>query len=183
MIKDKYYAGIGSRDCPLEVLKAMNSLASWLSKRGYILRSGGAEGSDRAFEEGCDLADGKKEIFLPWRKFNNSNSNLYLWENLFEYYNQSEMVEIARKYHPYFDKLKDGAKRLIIRDAFQVLGGNLDNPSDFIICYTKNGSGSGGTGQAIRIAKGYNIPVFDFGKYESIEEARREFMIFIKKFN
>ena len=33
--------------------------------------------------------------------------------------------------------------------------------SKFVICWTKNGKGTGGTGQAIRIAKGFGIPVFD----------------------
>ncbi|NMA16004.1 MAG: hypothetical protein GX935_02005, partial [Erysipelotrichia bacterium] len=52
----------------------------------------------------------------------------------------------------------------------------------FIICWTKNGSGSGGTGQAIRIAKAYDIPIFDAGKYKDIEQVKEELKEFIKQF-
>lgn len=60
--------------------------------------------------------------------------------------------------------LKDGAKKLQARNSHQVLGLDLNTPSDFIICWTKGGKGIGGTGQALRIAKAYNIPIFDCGE-------------------
>ena len=53
------------------------------------------------------------------------------------------------------------------RNSYQVLGRNLDDPVEFVICWTPGGSGSGGTGQAIRIAKDYQIPVFDLGSPET----------------
>ena len=40
----KIYAGIGSRDCPKEILSVLAKTAYWLSNKGFILRSGGAEG-------------------------------------------------------------------------------------------------------------------------------------------
>lgn len=49
------------------------------------------------------------------------------------------------------------------RNTCQVLGLNLDSPVKAVICYTPGGSGSGGTGQAIRIAQAYKIPVIDMG--------------------
>lgn len=47
------------------------------------------------------------------------------------------------------------------RNVYQVLGPNLDDPVEFIICWTKDGKASGGTGQAIRIANDYGVPVFN----------------------
>ena len=44
------------------------------------------------------------------------------------------------------------------RNSYQVLGKNLDTPCNFIICYHQN---SGGTMQAVRIAKHYQIPVYN----------------------
>ena len=47
-----FYTGVGNRDTPHEYLEKMTVLASLLEKEGCILRSGGAEGADTAFENG-----------------------------------------------------------------------------------------------------------------------------------
>ena len=170
----KYYTGIGSRIIPKYIEDFFIILGEWFAKKGYCLRSGHADGSDKAFELGCDKVHGKKEIYLPWKGFNDSISNLYL-DNM-EY--KFEAEKIAKIYHPYWFNLKQGAKRLQSRNSFQVLGQDLNTPCDFIICYTKNGKGQGGTGQAIRIAKDKYVPVFDCGKYDNIQEIK----INLKKF-
>lgn len=163
-----YYAGIGSRETPKEILDLFYNIGHALSVFDFTLRSGGAKGADISFELGCDLVKGVKEIYLPWKGFENSKSNLY---NI-----TKEAMDIAKKYHPYWDRLSDGAKKLQARNSYQVLGYDLKTPSKFILCWTKNGKGSGGTGQAIRIAKDYNIPVFDFGASGNIKELLLEYI-------
>lgn len=69
----KIYTGIGSRETPYEILQLMKELARLMSEC-FILRSGGADGADSAFESGCS---GLKEIYLPWKNFNNNTSSLY----------------------------------------------------------------------------------------------------------
>lgn len=49
------------------------------------------------------------------------------------------------------------------RNSYQVLGKDLCLPCDFILCWTQNGRIEGGTGQALRIARHFKIPVFNFG--------------------
>lgn len=167
-----YYAGIGSRETPDNVLACFVKLAAYLSIKGFTLRSGGAAGADRAFEEGCNKVKGKKEIYLPWYGFEKSDSKLVV--------SDAKAFELGKKFHPNWDRLSDGAKKLQARNCHQVLGADLETPSRLIVCWTKNGSGQGGTGQALRIAKYYNIPVFDAGKYKSIAEIKtnlREFML------
>lgn len=127
----------------------------------FVLRSGGANGADLAFEQGVDRAYGAKEICLPWRGFNNSDSDLIVSDR--------KAFEIAERYHPYWFHLKEGAKKLQARNSHQVLGKDLNTPSSFVICWTKNGKGQGGTGQAIRIAKAYDIPVYDAGSYDDMK--------------
>lgn len=153
-----FYTGIGSRETPLEFLELMTLIAKYLAEKEIVLRSGGAKGADSYFEIGCDLSNGKKEIYLPWREFNNNSSLLYPPSN--------ECLEMAKKYHPAWDRLSQGAQKLQSRNCNQILGKDLKTPSHFVLCWTKNGSGGGGTGQAIRIAKDYNVPVFDMGKYD-----------------
>ena len=50
-----YYAGVGSRETPQDVLKIMWKIGKHLADKGYTLRSGGARGADAACENGCDI--------------------------------------------------------------------------------------------------------------------------------
>lgn len=59
-----FYTGIGSRQTPYDIQCAMYVLGKFLAKKSFVLRSGGDNAAAAAFEMGCDLADGKKEIYL-----------------------------------------------------------------------------------------------------------------------
>jgi hypothetical protein len=156
----KYYAGIGSRETPPVVCDRMTAIAEVLEFLGYTLRSGGADGADMAFEKGV-LAH--KEIWLPWRGFNNNQSLFFVPESInkmgFQNKEWEEIRRVAKYYHPAWERLSQGGQRLMMRNVCQVLGIDLNTPVDFIICWTKDGKASGGTGQALRIAKEYDIPI------------------------
>lgn len=169
-----YYAGIGSRKTPRKYIELFKRVGAYLATQGVTLRSGGADGADKAFEIGCDMVNGKKEIYIPWKNFNDSNSNLVL--------SDKRAVELAKKYHPQWAVLSQGAKKLQARNCHQVLGKDLETPSNFIICWTEGGNGQGGTGQALRIARDYNIPYFDCGGYDDINECRRKLFEFLKEY-
>lgn len=164
-----YYAGIGSRNTPNDFLDLFTRVARYLSSKGIILRSGGARGADSAFERGAKY----KEIYLPWKGFENSTSNLVV--------SDKRAFDIASKYHPRWDYLSQGAKRLQARNSHQILGADLSTPSSFVICWTRGGKGEGGTGQALRIAKAYNIPIFDCGVYSDINICSSELKKFLFK--
>jgi hypothetical protein len=159
-IPSQAYAGIGSRQTPDWVLERMETVAEFLAASGWTLRSGGAEGADTAFERGCIKGAGKREIFLPWAGFNDSRSFLHTIP--------AEAFKLAERYHPSWLSLKQGAQKLMARNCQQVLGSHLNDPVEFIICYTAGGRGSGGTGQALRIADDRNIPVLDMGQFCSL---------------
>ena len=88
-------------------------------------------------------------INLGDKGFNNKESKFYEVS--------SEAIEIAKKYHPNWSSLKKSGILFMGRNSYQILGYNLDNPVDFVICYTENGEEKGGTSQAIRIAKDHSI--------------------------
>lgn len=155
------YAGIGSRETPEAILRLMWLIGATLAANGFTLRSGGAPGADTAFEEG--VKDGPKEIYIPWSNFNGKkfrDGALIPFQN--EY--AEEAMKIAEAFHPNWKACSQGAKNLHTRNVAQVLGPDLQKPSKFIVCWTKNASGQGGTGQALRIAKAHNIPIFDLGR-------------------
>lgn len=155
----KYYAGIGSRETPADVRRLMAKTASVLSMLGFILRSGGADGADTAFELG---ADGKTELCLPWDGFN-GREGVVCGE-------EPRLQRIAEQCHPNWRSCTASARAFHTRNVAQVLGPYVDStPSLFVICWTPWGSGQGGTGQAIRVANLFRIPVFDLGVAKNLE--------------
>jgi hypothetical protein len=147
---DRFYTGIGSRQCPVEICQVMTGIAYILYSKDYILRSGGADGADSAFEEG---AGDRKEIYLPWKKFNGNTSPLFK--------PTKEAFELAATIHPVWEQLSYGAKCLHARNCHQVLGLDLQTPSEFLICWTLGGGERGGTATAMKLAKQHDIPVIN----------------------
>jgi hypothetical protein len=144
LAKNLRYTGVGSRDTPSDILVLMELIARGLSKREYILRSGGALGADSAFERGAV----EKEIY-------------------YKHHSTPESEAIAALYHPNWGACKPFARSLHGRNSFQVLGATLNDPSDMLICWTPDGClhhkdrsrRSGGTGTAISIASMYHVHV------------------------
>lgn len=158
---DKYYSGVGSRESPDFVCRAMFEIAQILEGYGYILRSGGADGADLAFEGGV-VGVGMKHIYLAKKGFNGSTSQLYTVGE--------DALELAATIHPAWDKCKSFARLLHARNCYQVLGLQLDEPSDFLICWTENAEKRGGTRTAIVLAERHKIPVLNLGKCKTYEE-------------
>jgi len=146
---DKFYAGIGSRETPSSLKPLINSIVEKLEAKGFTLRSGGANGADSFFEEKAT----KKEIYLPWKGFNKNESTLF---NVTQ-----EALEFAKKYHPKWENLSEAGQKFMGRNGYQVLGLDLKTPVEFIICWTPEGKMTGGTSQAMRIARDMNIPIYN----------------------
>lgn len=163
------YAGIGSRKTPRTILRVMEDFAAYAGPHSTLL-SGGAAGADQAFEFGARvLGHGRVETYLPWPGFEN------ILDPTLDKPSQAAM-EIAEEFHPGWRYLSQGAKKLIARDGHQVLGKDLLSPVDLVVCWTKDGSvdgserSSGGTGQALRIAKSHDIAVLNLKRQEHLEE-------------
>jgi len=136
-----YYAGIGSRETPRDILNKMTRIAKAFEVIGFTLRSGGARGADRAFERGVQ---NRKEIF-----YSNDATK--------------EAIDLALKFHPNPNaiKKKPYVLGLMGRNMQIVLGRDLVHPVKFIVCWTKDGGPTGGTGQALRIAQQINLKVYN----------------------
>jgi len=160
------YAGVGSRKTPPKQLERMTAAAKRLAAMGYTLRSGGADGADRAFEAG---AGDKKQVFLPWKGFNGSNSPFFE--------PSKEAMDVAAAVHPAWRNLSLSIKKLHARTSHQILGEDLRTPCDFVVCWTPDGAeteaergpDTGGTGQAIALADRWKIPVFNFARQDAGE--------------
>ena len=174
----KFYAGVGSRKTPAEILDMMRFIAGLLADEGWTLRSGGADGADTAFEDGARLASGPVRIYLPADGFNGHQADT---DRGVLAPKQAWALEAAAVAHPNWDACSMFAKRAHTRNVHQVLGHEQyigpdrtivpmeRRKSAFVLCWTPDGAvvprectqETGGTGQAIRIAFRAGVPVFN----------------------
>ncbi len=140
----------------------------------------------------ADLEGKYGEVYKAWKSFNtNPNSLLpFETESGYKLYNWWDICvedkaliakaeEIVSEIHPFWKAEKDaivagkplektmskGAKSLHTRNVFQVLGRDLETPSEFLVCYApvdKDGIPKGGTRTAYLLAMDYHIPRFNF---------------------
>lgn len=166
------YAGIGSRMTPEPILKFMRSAALRLYQDGWTVRTGGAEGADTAIEGGATpFGDYSRcELYLPWAGFVHRQPSEVERDQP-----QQEAYEIARRYHPAWDRLSRGGRALHARNVHQMLGPDVTKPvpSRFVLCWTPDARGGGGTGQALRIARDLRVPVFDLADMEVYDRVWR----------
>lgn len=171
------YAGIGARDVPEDIKLIMMKLGFIYASKGYVLRSGGADGSDAAFEHGAfQWADfhnvqrkGVAEIFLPWPEFNGRLGNkaeyIYYASCINDDNKRAIVDRLVNDHHPAPNAL--GKNRAFMeRNSCQVLGKDLNSPSMFIVCWTIDGTDVGGTGFAMRVAKEANVNIFNLHNFE-----------------
>lgn len=162
------YAGIGSRATPLEITQILSQLAKELEQLGFNCITGGALGADKAFIDGAPLTT---ILYLPWQGYNGYTSDTPEITD--------KHLKFAEKYHPAWHKCGEGAKKMHARNCQIVLGDRLNDPVDFILCWTPNGEVSGGTAQALRIAIDYDIPVFNLGSKSGHVEIIKQFKKFV----
>ncbi|QYC51529.1 hypothetical protein key_038 [Erwinia phage KEY] len=177
----KYYTGIGSRKAPEPVTDIMSDLAVILYNLGYILRSGRAEASDYAFQRGAEFAmrqpmissntKTRQEIYIPNERFNACFGNIgAINPSKFKNYREAELL--MEDIHPAGRRLKGFAREAHIRNMYQVLGQDLNTPSDLVILWAKPKGQfevDGGTNSAFQLARLYKIPTFNLYKQEDKE--------------
>lgn len=175
----KTYTGVGSRETPDEMQTFIQDLACKLAGMEFTLRSGAAQGADRAFELGWLTWF---QAQTPWPKGDNLRAEIYVpWDGYeghdrdglfgatkspkdvhFKVWDEAE--QIAAKTHPAWERCSPGAKTLHTRNVFQVLGPHLNEPSTMLICWakrTRGGNITGGTATAWNLALSHNIPCFN----------------------
>jgi hypothetical protein len=184
-------AGIGSRKTPADILNQMEELGRLCQSLGVWVRSGHAPGADTAWEKG---ASDRCIVYLPNANFGsakfytthitcladaNSQRSHSSWQAF-------EIHEAALKrakdsvaiYHKGSHHLKEFGRRCHTRNYFQIMGSKEQEvPVKGVICWTpisKNGKATGGTRQAIDLARAHGIPIFNL--FNTPVDIAREFL-------
>ena len=163
------YAGIGRRSTSLHIQDIETRFASKMEKLGWCLHSGGADGSDRAFERGVEE---NKEIFKA------KKAEAWAYE---------ELKQCLPSYIRDIETLPYNIKTTLARNMMIILGRYGDAPVSFVLCYA-DGFDSGGTGYGYRCAMRHNITVFNLydGKILTLVEIflgsdETDFITFMKE--
>ena len=170
----KYYAGIGARSTPKKIQAIMTLLASRLEQEGWILRSGGADGADSAFERGIRNPQANAQIYLPDNYFKRRTAGQQpQFLNYQSLPGAQQAMATVQQYHPAPHRLSDYARHLMARNAMQLLGPDMRTPSKLIVAYTEDGKTIGGTGQALRMGNTYQIPIRNLGDEQTLSSVQR----------
>lgn len=162
-----YFTCVGSRKATDEQAEILAGFALRLLRAGYKGRSGLSGPCDLALNTAlAQCPQAPCEFYLAWNGYDGwwrggLDGRIYepRW---FENYPQA--IEIVSTIHPVWDKLKRGDKLLHGRNVYQVLGLDLQSPSDVLICAApvdKKGRVLGGTATAFNLATQHQIPCFN----------------------
>jgi len=170
---------IGSRKPPERIARVAVQIGRVLSERGIIGYSGGAPGMDSQFM--FDYSPDRRVIILPEDGFNNLYANgkdIVDFTQLDTY----KAADIARTVAGHFDSQNEYTQRRYSRNTYQVLREDLDSPTDFVLFWAEevNRSVKGGTAIAVRIARKYNVPVFNLWNESVLNEVCETLGIDIK---
>lgn len=172
-----YYTGVGSRETPEEVLDLIRSLGKKFCDRGWRGRSGCAPGADTAWWEGAKMSARYEEVgfdnYLPneWM-FKKPQYGAIVPDPEKHIFNvktfppdiYEKAKQLAFEARGSFEGLKTGGIELHIRNAFQVLGHNLDTASRAVVLWAEprgRNAVHGGTNTAYQIAKRFGIEVIN----------------------
>jgi len=164
------YTGVGSRSTPPAILQDMVTIGQRLAYKGWTLRSGRAQGADQAFEHGCDMSQGKKEIYLPWSNFpggpaHHDYPGSFLRAGILKLSPDDDAYNMAFDVlgFAHWGRLTFGGKSLHSRNMYQVLGLDLKAPSDMLICWAKpkGNDVDGGTNTAWKLGRLHTVRCFN----------------------
>lgn len=167
---------VGSRNITQQDKDRIFIIGNLLANLGIEGVSGNAIGNDKEWDKYICV-----QHFLPWNGYNGGNhgrnNNQYL---SLDYCPESSYLKaeaIMEDHHPNGASLRQGARKMHVRNVFQVLGVYLDERSQVdltIYCAdeTPTGKVSGGTATAVAISRTYGIPTFNLRIDEQYEQIR-----------
>lgn len=157
-----------------DVYEQMRTIACLLSQRGFQVSTGDAVGADSAAVQGTLDARNTPIIWSPYVKKDPRTNALTLPPS-------ETHLKLLPVLHPLAHTLaavSPNSVRLHARNAGQVAGDYITQPSDLLLCWTPEGcttdmhrtQATGGTGTAISLAYWMGIPVINLQRPEALDQ-------------
>ena len=155
-------ACVGSRDITNEMRENLIKIGKFIAFKGWNVVSGNAIGADSAYAEGANEVDESKVwLHLPWKSY---NKGFIRPGNIIRPFDP-EWCELARRHHPIYDTLTQGAKKMMDRNAGIMI------ESDCVLAVLNHSRiGWGGTWHGWNVAGELGRPRLDLAKVANIEE-------------
>lgn len=171
-----YWTGVGTRPknmpSPSVMQSKMTEIAAVITEAGGWCRSGDADGSDLAWENGCN---GHADVYLPWKSKKNRTSppaNRIIFTELDKEHQARLISEMTKALKPsltegHFNAIMNNSnyKKLHARNVCQILGHESKFvPSRFLLFCAEPISTikwKGGTNTAVQVARRYKVPYFN----------------------
>lgn len=153
----KSVAIIGSRRINEQQFNYLVKVAEAFARRGWIVKTGCADGADYASMIGCRNVDPTLlTLYLPWKSYNSQYQTVNEHKLVYDERDQTfiHWKDSISKYHPAPERLSRGAKSLMARNYGIVSG------ADLVVAFPMSAIDTGGTGQGMRIADDLNIPLY-----------------------
>lgn len=180
-MRQRFYAGVGSREAPLEILELMVRIGRTMAEQGFGLSSGDAIRSDQAFYRGACLARNPPphRIYLAWSgiggRFHDPDNGWHVAPFYRENYEQAS--QIAEKARGGFFGLTQGGIAQHVRNVYQIYGHTLDEVVKVMwywgIPVGKQEKVKGGTNTALQLAIMANVNRINLYTDHGIERAIR----------
>lgn len=166
-----HYTGVGSRRITKEERYVITDISECLASTcKWALRSGGAVGSDEAFQTGAVKSPDRlvrTQVWLPWASFRKDFQESTPWDS-YEVLSEDEFGR-ARNFYlqtgiiSWFDNMSSAAQRLHARNFYQVVGKDHEEVSKMCIyCADEdNKEVKGGTRSAVMVARAFKIPTYN----------------------
>ena len=157
----KAFAAIGSRLQFLsETARAAIPIISELLRQSDVyMRTGAALGADQLWAN--YYTHERVLLYLPWGPYEADwvQSSSFI---VASHEPDGEAIEYALQYHVAPNALKQGAQKMIGRNAQIIMGRDLSTPVEFVLATSRsNGKFGGGTMHGVDIARANGIPVYD----------------------
>ena len=184
----KFFAGVGSRETPPDVLALLVRLGRTLTDLGWTLSSGDAVGADRAFYEGALQSPRFSEvgcrIYLAWNgvggRYHDPDNGFYDATQFTETYPQAEALALAARGS--FEGLGRGGRALHTRNVFQIYGHTLKEPVSCVLFWAvpqgRSGKVKGGTSTAVTLAQQAGIKTINL----YTDQSQRSALDFLAKY-
>ena len=128
------YAGIGARKTPKDMLAVMRTIGKINAKAGRKLLTGAAEGADDAFMQGHrEVTDNNLEAFIPWNGYEGYSQ--FKQSFVHAEITQEALNMASEIYDRDWTLINQGVANLMARNMYQILGKDLNDPVDAVICW------------------------------------------------
>lgn len=162
------YAVVSNKDIPQDILSNYERIARRLHELGYTARTGTLEG----IEAKAETLPIRKELLLPWKGFNEKES---------QFTSSTPLIKgIAKKYMKSgnWDELKPAMQGFLQKNARLVTGHFGNSPAKFVLCWSQDQAetgtqitfNTGNIAHALTIASAWHVPVFNLARPDA--EAR-----------